>query len=378
VNTDSKFVTCHCKSCSGGIEFERELFDPENPAVIECPHCGLETHLYIPSADEISHTLLVQESAATEKHKRARGTRTSLTPTQCASAEGQELIQLLCEITRAGLVTEEGVRRLNVWLDGKINSEVPAIKYLLQLPERIGQITTAKAFDVHFAIEHILPKNIRGEVKAKRQEAWLHSPLKPKATEAQLKYIRDLGGTSPPDLNIAEASLLIDQLLHDPEQQRIHEEKQAGKWEHEFAERERNVAYHLHSEFNEAKHSEETAEKGEIRDAKMYLKDAWNERLWFWRDTFRSPDQMEGAGTNEQPIKLYFAHGHRYRIPSENNIRAVLEALDAYSPTWDKDTPEYFFSTLQQNFPELLKTTIDFEELEVLREIYASPSQDSE
>jgi hypothetical protein len=105
----------------------------------------------------------------------------------------------------------------------------------------------------------------------------------------------------------------------------------------------------------------------------MYLKDAWNERLWFWRDTFRTPDQMEGAGTNEQQIKLYFAHGHRYKKPSENNIRAVLEALDAYSPTWDKDTPEYFFSTLQQNFPELLKAKIDFEELEIMREIYDNP-----
>jgi hypothetical protein len=84
---------------------------------------------------------------------------------------------------------------------------------------------------------------------------------------------------------------------------------------------------------------------------------------------------MEGAGTNEQPIKLYFAHGYRYKMPSENNIRAVLEALDAYSPTWDKDTPEYFFSTLEQNFPELQKPTIDFEQLEVLREIYAKPSE---
>ncbi len=415
MNTNAKFVTCHCKSCSGGIEFERELFDPENPAAIECPHCGLETHLYIPSPDEISNPPSGQETVAPEKRKRVRGARTSLTSTQCASTEGQELIQLLCEITRAGLVTEEGVRQLNVWLDGKTDSDIPAIKYLLQLPERLGKITTATAFDIHFAIEHVLPKNIRADVKARRQEAWLHSPLKPRATEAQLEYIRGLGGTVPPDINIAEASLLIEELLEknpekqqqatekqlqylkvfgyipegsiskeeasiligrfseDPERQRIRDENNTKKTEHEFAERERNLAYHLRSEYDEAKKSAEKAEADEIEDAKMYLNDAWNERLWFWQDTFRSPDQMEGAGMNEQAIKLFFFNGYRFKMPSEDSIRDVLEALDAFSPTWDKDTPEYFFSTLQQNFPEFLKAKIDFEELEVLREIYANP-----
>jgi hypothetical protein len=38
--------------------------------------------------------------------------------------------------------------------------------------------------------------------------------LQPKATEAQLKYIRDLGGTPSHGINIAEASLLIEQLLY--------------------------------------------------------------------------------------------------------------------------------------------------------------------
>lgn len=380
MNTDNKFVTCHCNFCSGGIEFERDLFDPENPAIIKCPHCGSETHLYIPNADIISHTP-VQDIAtpiAENQAKIKRGKRVSLTPAQCESIEGQELLALLCEVTRGGLISKEGVQRLSDWLEARSNSEIPAINFLASVPDRFGEFTTAKAFEVHRAIERVLPKEMREGVKKKRQESWLHSPLKPKATEAQLKFIRDLGGTPPPDLNVAEASLLIDQLLHDPEQQRIREEKQAGKWERGFAERERNLAYHLHSEFDEAKHSAEKAEKGEVRDAKMYLKDAWNERLWFWKDTFRSPDQTEGAGTNEQPIKLYFAHGYRFKMPSENNIRAVLEALDAHLSTWDKDTPEYFFSTLEQNFPELLKPTIDFEELEVLREIYANPSLDSE
>jgi hypothetical protein len=46
--TPPEFVTCLCRSCSGQIEFELALFDPEDPAVIACPHCGVETQLYLP------------------------------------------------------------------------------------------------------------------------------------------------------------------------------------------------------------------------------------------------------------------------------------------------------------------------------------------
>jgi len=126
------------------------------------------------------------------------------------------LLKLLSDIVRDGLVTEEGVRRLNAWLGGKADSDIPAVKFLWEVSDRIlrmGHMTTAKVFEMQFAIERALPKSIRGDVKERRQEAWLHSPLKPKATEAQLEYIRGLGGTPTPGLNIAEASLLIDQLL---------------------------------------------------------------------------------------------------------------------------------------------------------------------
>ena len=235
--------------------------------------------------------------------------------------------------------------------------------------------------------------------------------------KAQLECIRGLGGTPPPELNIAEASLLIEQLLEknpqqqycatekqlqylevfgyisdkpltkedasiliaqfseDPERRRIRDKNQAEKTEQGFAERERNLAYHLRSEFDQAKQSAEKAERADIRDAKMYLKDTRNERLWFWQDTFRTPDQMEGSGTNEQAIRLYFAQGYRFEMPSEENTNVILDALDANSPTWDKDVPEYFFSTLENNFAELVKGNVDFEELEVLREIYSEPPE---
>jgi len=47
-DTEAEFVTCLCNVCSGKVEFDRALFDPSAPAVVPCPHCGLETRLYIP------------------------------------------------------------------------------------------------------------------------------------------------------------------------------------------------------------------------------------------------------------------------------------------------------------------------------------------
>ncbi len=211
------FITCYCKFCSGGIEFERDLFDPENAAVIECPHCGAETQLYIPTAAHAAQAAFIQKLSQPRGHKLvsvAKRTRIALTSKQCASPEGQELVSLLCDITRDGLVTKEGVWRLNNWLEEKTNSDLPAVKHLTKILEQVQTFTTEKAFEIHVEIEHVLPKVVRGEVKKKRKEAWLHSPLQPKATEAQLKYIRGLGGTPPHGINIAEASLLIDQLIY--------------------------------------------------------------------------------------------------------------------------------------------------------------------
>jgi hypothetical protein len=238
MNTDNKFVTCHCNSCSGGIEFERELFDPENPAVIECPHCGSETHLYIPNANEVSHITSVQEASAPRKHKQVtivKGTRIALTPAQRESPIGQELINLLIQISHDGPVTEKGIRQLNDWLEVRADSEILAIDFLLGISRkvlRLGKATREEMCEMQLAIERVLPKNLRPDIVEKRREVWLqdwiHSSDRPKATEAQLDYIRGLGGTPPPGLNVPEASELIERLLknHTPSTNQFATEKQ--------------------------------------------------------------------------------------------------------------------------------------------------------
>jgi hypothetical protein len=137
VNTNAKFVTCHCQSCSGGIEFERELFDSENPAVIECPHCGSQVRLYIPKTENAPRAQETLSSTPETQEKIKRGKRISLTPAQRETAAGKELLALLCEITRGGLISEEGVKQLNAWLEGKSNTEIPAINFLASVPDRV-------------------------------------------------------------------------------------------------------------------------------------------------------------------------------------------------------------------------------------------------
>jgi hypothetical protein len=41
-------ISCRCNLCSRPIEFDPAAFDKNNPTTI-CPHCGLETQLYLPA-----------------------------------------------------------------------------------------------------------------------------------------------------------------------------------------------------------------------------------------------------------------------------------------------------------------------------------------
>ena len=42
-----RFVVCDCQHCDGHIEFDANEFAEEN-SIVPCPHCGLETKIYIP------------------------------------------------------------------------------------------------------------------------------------------------------------------------------------------------------------------------------------------------------------------------------------------------------------------------------------------
>jgi TPR repeat protein len=42
------FVTCPCQYCSGKIEFDANQFDAAENTTVPCPHCGLETIIFVP------------------------------------------------------------------------------------------------------------------------------------------------------------------------------------------------------------------------------------------------------------------------------------------------------------------------------------------
>jgi hypothetical protein len=45
---EANLVVCRCRHCDGGIEFDAS----QAGEAIACPHCGLETLLFVPSADQ--------------------------------------------------------------------------------------------------------------------------------------------------------------------------------------------------------------------------------------------------------------------------------------------------------------------------------------
>ncbi|HEY5296461.1 MAG TPA: SHOCT domain-containing protein [Verrucomicrobiae bacterium] len=48
----SNYVTCHCQHCDTGIEFNAVELAEEN-SLVPCPHCGLETKLFVPQLTEV-------------------------------------------------------------------------------------------------------------------------------------------------------------------------------------------------------------------------------------------------------------------------------------------------------------------------------------
>jgi ribosomal protein S27E len=44
----ANYVTCRCQYCNKGIEFDASTFDKGETRTVPCPHCGLETIIFVP------------------------------------------------------------------------------------------------------------------------------------------------------------------------------------------------------------------------------------------------------------------------------------------------------------------------------------------
>jgi hypothetical protein len=44
-----RYVVCRCQYCDGGIEFDASDFELSETRNVECPHCRLETRIFVPA-----------------------------------------------------------------------------------------------------------------------------------------------------------------------------------------------------------------------------------------------------------------------------------------------------------------------------------------
>src|SRR3989442_1081867 len=125
-----RFVTCRCKHCDGGIEFDANELTLENN-IFPCPHCGLQVQLSIPQQEANPPEIPTEQASGLRLQNRTtislKSPRVTLTKAQGASPTGQALINLLVEIGNDGIVTEEEVRRLQRWLMDNAESDIPAV-----------------------------------------------------------------------------------------------------------------------------------------------------------------------------------------------------------------------------------------------------------
>jgi hypothetical protein len=146
------------------------------------------------------------------------GRRLSLTKSQLSSPVGQELLDLLLNIGKDGVLEYEELEQLSDFLNRSKNSEVPGILFLFNLMIAVCEdqkITSEELIEIQLGIERVLPPATRADIRRSRL-ALVPPPSPEPATERQLEYIHILGGTPPPNLSKWDASELIDQLKQNP------------------------------------------------------------------------------------------------------------------------------------------------------------------
>ena len=115
------------------------------------------------------------------------------------------------------------------------------------------------------------------------------------ATEKQLAYLKMFGYVPETPLNKTTAHDLISQFEEDPERRRIRNENQGRESLIYEEKRRENLAYYLHTDCDAlAKALENASDKEDRFYAKDELKLKQDERIEFWKDTFRQPNDRQG------------------------------------------------------------------------------------
>ena len=67
-----RYVTCCCQHCDGNIEFDANELVEEN-SIVPCPHCGLETKIFIPTGQKEKVPTELPSSVASPNAVRREG-----------------------------------------------------------------------------------------------------------------------------------------------------------------------------------------------------------------------------------------------------------------------------------------------------------------
>jgi hypothetical protein len=173
------------------------------------------------------------QDLVTVPEKRPRSRRVKLNSEDLGTDIGAGMLKLLQSITSDGDLSKDEVRELGAWLDSAAGStSVPGIHCLREEVSGVladGRISATELRVVRDAIFRVLPRDAREtaerrfyearqrETIAKELERGYDRTQPQPASEAQLAFISDLGGTPPDGLNMGDASIMIGELkLHRP------------------------------------------------------------------------------------------------------------------------------------------------------------------
>lgn len=180
-----------------------------------------------------------------DQHPKKSSARVALTKAQATEGLGRELIEMSRAWLADGKFDAQELEQLRAWLQKVPADSVPAMRFLKEEVQRYvadGEIHDWELDRLHAALMRVIPPKEREEAKNARSEAarvlWeKRAPeresarraaaersqelreryagiwTKESATDAQLEFIRELGGTLPKSASKLEASETIDRLL---------------------------------------------------------------------------------------------------------------------------------------------------------------------
>jgi hypothetical protein len=199
--------------------------------------------LAIASTNDRSHQTEIIMNDDTSKKK---GGRVALSKNQASEGLGRELVELSSKWLADGKFDSNELEELTAWLAKVPVDSLPAIRFLKEEVERFisaGEISEWELSRLQNAVIRVIPQRERQEAKSARAEFdRVNSEIRARereknrqekdeywrglrkqyasdwenesASDAQLDFIRDLGGKVSSEISKLEAAELIDDLLN--------------------------------------------------------------------------------------------------------------------------------------------------------------------